>query len=57
MLVGELTARERQDLAADIPLGKLGSPEDVAKMAVFLLSEGGDYINGQVISIDGGWTA
>lgn len=57
MLAGELTARERQDLAADIPLGKLGSPEDVAKMAVFLLSEGGDYINGQVISIDGGWTA
>jgi len=57
MLAGELTAQERQDLAADIPLGRLGCPEDVAKMAVFLLSEGGNYINGQVIPVDGGWTA
>lgn len=57
MLVEELTAQERQDLAADIPLRRLGSPEDVARMAIYLLCEGGDYINGQVIPIDGGWTA
>jgi len=57
MLADELTEAERQDLAADIPLGRLGSPEDVAKTVIFLLSEGGNYINGQVITVDGGWTA
>lgn len=57
MLADELTVQDLHDLAADIPLGRLGSPQDVAKTVVFLLSEGGDYINGQVISVDGGWTA
>lgn len=37
-----------------IPLKKMGEPTDIAKMAVFLASESGKYITGEVISIDGG---
>lgn len=37
-----------------IPLGKFGQPEDIAKTVAFLASEGGRYITGQVIQVDGG---
>lgn len=37
-----------------IPLKRMGEPEDVAQMAVFLAGEGGRYITGEVIKIDGG---
>jgi 3-oxoacyl-[acyl-carrier protein] reductase len=36
------------------PLGRLGSPTDVAKVVLFLSSDLGDYVNGQVIGVDGG---
>lgn len=39
---------------AQIPLGRFGSPEDVAKMAAFLVSDNAAYITGQVIQVDGG---
>ena len=35
---------------------RLGTPEDVAPLAVFLSSPGSDYITGQVIAVDGGYT-
>ncbi len=37
-----------------IPLGRIGSPEDVAKVAVFLGSRDADYITGEVIDVNGG---
>jgi 3-oxoacyl-[acyl-carrier protein] reductase len=37
-----------------IPLRRLGKPEDVARVAVFLASEDGGYITGQVLTVDGG---
>ena len=39
-----------------IPLNRLGKPEDIAHAAVFLASEYSDYITGQTIYVDGGWT-
>jgi 3-oxoacyl-[acyl-carrier protein] reductase len=43
--------RRRADL---VPLKRAGRPEDVARMAEYLLSEGGDFITGEVIAISGG---
>ncbi|HHW02906.1 MAG TPA: 3-oxoacyl-[acyl-carrier-protein] reductase [Thermoanaerobacterales bacterium] len=39
-----------------IPLKRLGTPEDVAHLAVFLASKKAEYITGQIIAIDGGLT-
>jgi 2-deoxy-D-gluconate 3-dehydrogenase len=39
-----------------IPLNRLGKPEDIANLAVFLASEYSEYITGQAIFVDGGWT-
>ena len=43
-------------LAETNPLGRIADPEDIAKAIKFLLSEDSDYINGQVITVDGGYT-
>ena len=40
-----------------VPLGRYGEPEEVAAAAVFLASDDASYINGQTISVDGGFTA
>lgn len=39
---------------AEIPLGRIGSPADVAKAVLFLVSDLGSYLTGQVITINGG---
>jgi 3-oxoacyl-[acyl-carrier protein] reductase len=44
----------RQALAANIPLGYLGTPKDIAETVAFLASEEARYITGQVITVDGG---
>jgi NAD(P)-dependent dehydrogenase (short-subunit alcohol dehydrogenase family) len=37
-----------------IPLGRAGTPLDVARLCLFLASEGGDFITGQVYGVTGG---
>ncbi len=44
-----------EELADETPLGRLGTPEDVAEMAVFLASEKASFITGQVIGVNGGF--
>ncbi len=39
-----------------LPAGRLGSPDDIAPLAVFLASPGSDYITGQLIAVDGGYS-
>ncbi len=39
-----------------IPYGRIGQPEDIGKVAVFLASDDSDYIHGQTIYVDGGMT-
>jgi len=48
---------ERERIEAAIPLGRQGTPEDVAPAAVFLASDGASYITGQTLIIDGGLMA
>ena len=50
------TFEEKQELIRQIPAGRLGTPEEIAKLVLFLSNDTGDYINGQVITIDGGFT-
>lgn len=44
----------KKGLLQMIPLGRTGSADDVANLALFLAGNGSDYITGQVISVDGG---
>jgi 3-oxoacyl-[acyl-carrier protein] reductase len=44
----------RQSLIEQIPLAKLGLPEDVARCVAFLVSDRSSYITGQVINVNGG---
>jgi len=54
----EMTAKLKPEviegLKAQIPLGTLGDPEDVARVVRFLVGPGAAYITGQVIGVDGG---
>ena len=49
-----LTEDVQQALKAQIPLGTLGTPEDVAASVGFLASAGGNYITGQTLHVNGG---
>lgn len=44
----------KEKMLADIPLGRMGEPEDVASAVLFLASDQASYITGQVVNVDGG---
>lgn len=50
----KLTDEQKEKLIQSIPMGRMGTPEDVAKVVAFLCSRDADYITGQVIPVDGG---
>jgi len=47
----------REGMLSRIPLGRLGEPEDLAGVLMFLLSPASDFCTGQVVYVDGGYTA
>lgn len=54
-LLASLPPERRAKLTALHPLGRLGEPEDVAHMALFLISDQASWITGQAIAVDGGF--
>jgi 3-oxoacyl-[acyl-carrier protein] reductase len=60
VIITEMTTHLRQNEAQlkkwleDIPLGRLGEPEDVSGLVLFLCSDAARYITGQAINVDGG---
>jgi NAD(P)-dependent dehydrogenase (short-subunit alcohol dehydrogenase family) len=44
-------------IAAAVPLGRVGQPEDIATVALFLATDASKYMTGTVIPVDGGVTA
>ena len=48
--------RHREVLTAETPVGRLGKPEDVAKLVCFLASDDAEYMTGAALMIDGGQT-
>lgn len=53
MTVDEMDAM-MTEFVAGIPLGRMGNPDDIAKVALFLASPGSDYMTGELIVVDGG---
>lgn len=53
-MTNELGDDAKDALAAQVPLGRLGSPEDIAASVLFLAGESGGYITGQVLHVNGG---
>ena len=61
-LAGKLAAEEgvesqqiKARWASQIPMGRLGTPEEFANLVVFLASERGSYITGVSVAVDGGF--
>jgi len=49
-----LPEEQKQQLLSRIPLGRLGAPEEIAAVVVFLASDAGGYISGETIHVNGG---
>lgn len=55
-ILKEMPEQILSDMAKKVPCGRLGKPEEVANVFAFLASDEASYINGAVISVDGGMT-
>ena len=53
-MTATLTARAQDEWATQIPLGRIGTPQDVAAAVCFLASDEASYITGQVLAVNGG---
>lgn len=55
-MVAKMPAEVLEGMKAKVPVGRLGTPDDIANMHLFLASDEASYVNGAVFSVDGGMT-
>lgn len=53
-ILSHLTEDKKKEITGQIPLQRIGTPQDVANCVVFLLSKGAHYMTGQIVQVDGG---
>jgi NAD(P)-dependent dehydrogenase (short-subunit alcohol dehydrogenase family) len=56
-MLGDITDALRAHCEAATPMARLGQPDDIAAMAVHLARPESSFVTGQVVAVDGGWTA
>lgn len=49
-----LSEELKENLVTQVPVGRLGSPDDIAAAVLFLVSDSANYITGQTLNVDGG---
>ena len=49
-----LSPEDRDALIGETPIGRIGTAADIASAALYLAGDGGDFVTGQVISVNGG---
>jgi 3-oxoacyl-[acyl-carrier protein] reductase len=54
-MLAEFSAEDKAAMAEETPLGRIGTPEDVARAVAFLVSDRAAFITGQVLSVGGGF--
>jgi 3-oxoacyl-[acyl-carrier protein] reductase len=53
-MTSDLNEKAKTAMINQIPLGRIGTPEDIAGVVAFLVSPAADYMTGQVIHVSGG---
>ena len=53
-MTSNITDENKENLHSQIPLGRIGNPDEIATAALFLASDEAGYITGQTITVDGG---
>ncbi len=54
LVAAEVRQQFKQELASRVPLGRLGDPDEIGKVAVFLASDDASFVNGVELFVDGG---
>jgi 3-oxoacyl-[acyl-carrier protein] reductase len=56
-MVATIPETVRAEMVKNIPLGRLGTPSEVANVALFLCPPLASYLTGQTLEVNGGWRA